>query len=233
MASAGVKSTITGRGADLFVRGNLPQQAGQHGAVALSAGGEFHGADVAGGCVHHQMNLSILTPAMGAVLSRQPFTIAGKLYPRAVGQQVQHPRCPAMRELNRDYLLPAAQGRRHRPVEASHPQDTGDHPGRLPKRQPVQNLHHWPTRMTNLRGAPSHVLVQAGQQRPALLKGLVSGRRVRRAVTGGLSLAHQLDSPSEPRRSQRFATMPGASPQGSWLKRRNFTSITCFDGPLE
>ena len=98
--------------ADRLVCRDLSEQFRQHGAVAVTAGGEFHGADVRGARVHGQMHLAPLAAALHPMLARLPFvrrTCAAPLAPRsrltaleldpdAVDQQVQ-PHEPETRSL--------------------------------------------------------------------------------------------------------------------------------------
>ena len=77
-------------------------------------------------------------------LAGQPFAIAEKLGPCAVDQQVQGSWATAIRVLDRDPPLSAAQVREvwHRPVEVSQLQDAGNHPCRLPKGKTKLHLYH-------------------------------------------------------------------------------------------
>jgi hypothetical protein len=81
MAAPGVKGAVAGHGADLFIRRDLIQQVRQYRAVPLTARGELHRPDVTGACIHRQMNLAVLAPAMRAVLARQPFSFIGLTRP--------------------------------------------------------------------------------------------------------------------------------------------------------
>ncbi len=138
------------------------------------------------------------------MLAREPFSIAEELDPCAVHQQVERTGRTAVRYLHRDAFLSAAQGRkvRHRPVEASHRQNTLHHPGRLSERKPEQDLHHEaelngriaedcrPTVTPGPGTAPRHLFVQPDQQRTTLLQRPVVGLPVGRAVAGGFRLGH-------------------------------------------
>ena len=179
MATAGIEGAITCNGPDFLVFRDLVQKIGEHGAVALTARGEFHRPDVAGRRVHRQMDLTVLAAAVGAMVPRQPLSVARELDPGAVYQQVQRARSPARRELARDCLLAAAERReiRNRPVLTSHLEDAGDHSGRLPKRQAEEHLGHQAeldggvgedrrmSGLASLRRKPVHVAVQPDEQR--------------------------------------------------------------------
>ena len=159
MAAAGVIGTIGGHGADLFAFGDLVEQFRQHGAVTIAAGGEFHRPDVRRGCIHGQMDLAPSASALNAVLARLPFAIAEELDAGAVHAQVQRAIGATIRDLDGERLLPSAQGRvvRHGPIQVCQLQQAGHHPGRLPERQPEQDLDG-PTELTaaseNTAGRP-------------------------------------------------------------------------------
>ena len=89
MAAARVVGTVGGDRADLLVRGNLAEQVRQNGAVAVAAGGEFHGADVRSGWVHGQMDLAPLASALHPVLAGLPFATAQELDPGAVEEVIE------------------------------------------------------------------------------------------------------------------------------------------------
>ncbi len=91
-----------GHGADLFALGDLVEQPWQDRAVAVAAGGEFHGADVRSGGIHGQMDLAPplgecphspsgqrLAASLDAMFPGLPFAIAEELDPGAVDQQVE------------------------------------------------------------------------------------------------------------------------------------------------
>lgn len=54
VATARVIGAIGGHSANIFTFGDLVEQLGQHRAVAVAAGGEFHRPDVRSGGVHGQ-----------------------------------------------------------------------------------------------------------------------------------------------------------------------------------
>lgn len=110
MAPARVIGAIGGDGANLLAYRDLAQQVWQHGAVAVAAGGEFHGADVRSGRIHGQMDLAPLPPALRAMLAGLPFAVAEKLDAGAVHEQVQRPVSTAIGDLHGQGFLPAAQG---------------------------------------------------------------------------------------------------------------------------
>jgi len=118
VAAACVVGAVGSDSADLLYLGDLAEQVGQHGAVAVAARGEFHRSDVGGGRVHGQMDLAPLASALHSVLAGLPFAITEELDPGAVDQQVQRAICAAIRDLDGQGLLPAAQrGKvRHGPV---------------------------------------------------------------------------------------------------------------------
>ena len=138
------------------------------------------------------------------MLARLPFTIAKELDPGAVYEQVQRPARTAIRDLHRQGLLPAAQGRkvRHGPVQSCKPEQAGHHPGGLSQGKLEQHFD----RQTELDGGigedrrtsrapfmgrkPGHILVQPDQQRAALAQCSVVVGPVGRAVAGGGWLAH-------------------------------------------
>ena len=77
--------------ADLFAFEDLFEQFWQHGAVTITARGEFHRANVRRGGVHRQMDLAPLAAALNAMLSRLPLAVTEELVPGAVNEQVQRP----------------------------------------------------------------------------------------------------------------------------------------------
>lgn len=204
VAPARVVGAVGGYRADLLVRRDLAEQVGEHGAVAVPAGGEFHGADVGCGWVHGQMHLAPLATALRAMLARLPFAVAEELDPGAVDQQVQRAICAAIGNLDGQGLLPPAEGGkvRHGPVQASQPEQAGHHPGGLAQRELEENLdrqaelngrigkHRWPSRPRVTRREPGHLLVDPDQQRPPLPQRRVVAGPVRRAIAGGRWLAH-------------------------------------------
>ncbi|GHE02616.1 hypothetical protein U879_18720 [Defluviimonas sp. 20V17] len=100
-------ATITGHGADLLIRRDLIQEVRQDGAVALAAGREFHGQDVAGARVHRKMDLAVLASAVRAVLASEPLSIPEKLDPCAVDQQVAR---VGKQDLNRMWQVALSRG---------------------------------------------------------------------------------------------------------------------------
>ena len=133
-----------------------------------------------------------------------PLAITEELDASAVHKQVQRPVGTAIRDLRLRGLLSAAERRivRNRPGQPREPQQTGEHPGALSERQLEQHLdrqaeldrrireHRRASRPAFMRRVPGHLLVQPDQQRPAVAERSVVGGPVRRAVTGGLVLAH-------------------------------------------
>jgi len=150
------------------------------------------------------MHLAPLAPALRPVFERLPFAIAEELDACAVDQQIQRAIRAAIRDLDGQGLLPAAQrGKvRHGPVQAGQSQQAGPHPGGLAQRQLEQDLDRQaeldgrigkdrrPSGPTVTRRAPSHVLVEPDQQRPPLAQRCVVAGPVRRAIAGGWWLAH-------------------------------------------
>lgn len=133
VAAAGVIDTIGGHGADVFVLGDLVEQFRQDRTVTIAAGGELHRADVRCGSVHGQMDLAPLASALNTMLSGLPLAIAEELDPGAVHQQVHGAIGAPVGDLDGQCLLTPAQGGvvGHRPVQASHFQQAGNHPSRL------------------------------------------------------------------------------------------------------
>lgn len=129
MAAACVVGAVGGDRAYLLACWDLAEQVGQHGAVAVAAGGEFHRSDVRCGRVHGQRDLAPLASALHPVLASLPFAIAEELDPSAVDQQVQRTVRTAIRDLDGQGLLPAAQRGKVRPgpVQASQAQQAGHH----------------------------------------------------------------------------------------------------------
>gem|GEM_PF-1515539 len=199
-----VVGAVRGDGGDLFVLGDLIHQVRQDGTVAFPAGGELDGADVGGGGVHGKMDLAPLASPLNAMIAGLPLAIAEELDTGAVHQQVQWPASTAIRDLHLQSLLPSAQRGvvRNRPIQPCEPQQTGDHPGGLPERELKQHLYRQAELDSRIRKdrrapltalmrrVPGHLLVQPDQQRPALPERIVVGGPVRRAVAGGLGLAH-------------------------------------------
>ena len=109
VAAAGVIGPVGGHGADLLVLRDLVEQIGQDRAVALAAGGEFHGADVRCGRVHRQMHLAPLAAPLDAVLAGLPLAVAKELDPCAVHQQVERAVGAAVGDLHSQCLLSAAE----------------------------------------------------------------------------------------------------------------------------
>lgn len=142
VAAACVIGAVGGDRTDQLFLWDLAEQVGQHGAVAVAAGGEFHGADVGGGRVHGQMDLAPLASALHSVLAGLPFAIAKELDPGAIDQQAQRTISAAIRDLDGQGFLPAAQrGKvRHGPVQASQLQQAGHHLGGLAQRQLEQDF---------------------------------------------------------------------------------------------
>jgi hypothetical protein len=109
VAAACVLGAVGGDRAYQVVPLDLAEQIGPHGAVAVGAGGEFHLSDVGCGRVHGQMDLAPLASALHLVLASLPFAIAEEFDPGAVDQQVQRAIFAAIRDLDGQGLLPAAQ----------------------------------------------------------------------------------------------------------------------------
>lgn len=103
VAAAGVIGPVGGHSADLLVLRNLVEQIGQDRAVALAAGGEFHGADVRCGRVHRQMHLAPLAAPLDAVLASLPQRKPAQNLDRqaeldrGIGEDRRAPRAPLMR----------------------------------------------------------------------------------------------------------------------------------------
>lgn len=177
VAAARVVGAVGSDGANLLARRDLVQQVGQHGAVAVAAWGEFHGANVGCGRVHGQMDLAPLASALHPMLARLPFAITQELDTSAVHEQVERPVGTAIGDLHGQGLLPAAQGGevRYRPVRPRQFQQACHHACGLAQRQLEQDLdrqaelygrigkHRWPSRSPVMRRAPGHVLVDPDQ----------------------------------------------------------------------
>ena len=133
------------------------------------------------------------------MLSGLPLAITEELDAGAVDEQVQGAIGAPIGDLDGQGLLPPAQGRIvwHGPVQASHLQQAGHHPCRLPERQLEQDLyrqaeldrrvrkHRRPTGAAVMRRKPGHVLVQPDQQGSTFTQRRRVTGPVRRAVAGG------------------------------------------------
>lgn len=204
VAAARVVGAVRGHGADLFALGDLVEQFRQDRAVAVPAGGELDGPDVGGCRVHGQMHLAPLAPPLHSMLAGLPFAIAEKLDAGTVHEQVQRPVGTAIRDLNRQGLLPPAQRGviGNGPVQPRQAQETGNHSGGLPERQLEEHLDRKAEldrraredrrapRSALMRREPGHLLVQPDQQRAALLQRRIVAGPVRRAVAGGFWFRH-------------------------------------------
>ena len=118
VAAAGVLGAVLRHGADFFALGDLIEQFGQHGTVAVAPRGELHRPDVRSGRVHGQMDLAPLASALNAVLAGLPFAITEKLDTGAVDEQVHGAIGMAKRDMDGQRLLSSAQSGvvGHRPV---------------------------------------------------------------------------------------------------------------------
>ena len=107
-AGAPIVGPVGGHGCDLLIRGNLRQQAGQHGRVVHAAVGDLDSSDLERALVDSEVHLAPHAALGSAMLARMPFAFAANLNACAVDQKVQRAgRAPAGK-LYRQRLLTAA-----------------------------------------------------------------------------------------------------------------------------
>ncbi len=108
IAVSRVIGAIGDHGADVFVRGELTQQAWIERADNVAAGGEFNETDVRSGSIYRKMKPAPLAPPLNAVHAGLPLTIAKELDPSAIQKQVQPPVGAATWDLDGKRFLSAA-----------------------------------------------------------------------------------------------------------------------------
>ena len=230
VAPAGVMGPVGRDRTDLLVIGDLVQQVWQGRAIALLAGGELHGPDVGCGRVHGQINLAPLAPARPPMLASVPFAIAKELDPGAIHQQVEGAIHPAIRDLDCQALLAAAEGHvvRHGPVLTRKLQKRPHRADRLAKRQLEQDLdreaeqdghigeNRGPAHPARRLRKPVFLRIDQDQHRPSALKRAVIGRPIGGTVARRLWLVPRSICPTEaPSQSSNQIRTCAAAPSRS------------------
>ena len=220
-----VESTIGTDARDGLIAWYLLQQFGQHGRVANPASGHFDSADLQRSEGHTQVDLSPLAAFGRTMLAPAPFPVTHRLDARAVDQQVQRSGTGLTGDLDKQGLLPPAQGTeiRHRPIETGHLKKAYDHAGGLAQGKLEHSLERQagldrgiredrltPT-LAGWRRQPLHPGIKPDVKRTSLRQRCIVGLPVRRAVACAGRFAH-------------------SGPLTDWIHERN-PSVICATKP--
>ena len=168
--AAGAAGAVGARGlagGDRLVRGDLPEQVGQHGRVADAAAARklaLDRADLEGALVGGEVELAPDAPARPAMLAGEPLADPPHLDAGAVDRQVQRTASAPIGQLHRQGLLTSAQRRevRPRPVRPRQLQQAGHEPVRQWARTGGAAPAHPPQRQAE----PPRGCARSGLKRP-------------------------------------------------------------------